>query len=389
VSKADWAGASVPVMWTSAQAADTGMAWQQVTAWQRTHDLLLHHEDRLRKCRDELTLAWPPSRSPAATAFVEYIDGLLKSIGRAKNEAVENHKALTGILTSLSATKADMAKLKAEWDRRETEDANMARNLPNDLFASGDNWRDSLNEKGRARMAQNDQEILEATRKMVQLTPAQAALIEGGDQFDPKEPVPARSPSGGDAALSTPQSWMRPPLVAAVPGVDQSVGAVGASLAAGGLKLGEPAGPLLPTGQPPGSGASAAGISGLAVPPAQSTARSARSMSTGGAGSPLPRTSSVGAGSSRLKPDSGTAPSRIGVARVGPVGGVIGGVGAHTGVGPMPIGSTGRSSGAAANPHEAPATLRWEVAQGCAPVIEPEPEIPVRLEPGVIGVDYA
>lgn len=144
MSKADWVGASVPAMWNSAQAADTGMAWQQVTAWQRTYELLSHHEDRLRKSRDELTLAWPPGRSPAATVFVEYIDGLLTSIGYAKSEAVENHKALAGVLTSLSATRADIDKLKAEWDKREAEDANMARNLPNDLFASGDNWRESL-----------------------------------------------------------------------------------------------------------------------------------------------------------------------------------------------------------------------------------------------------
>ena len=47
MSEADWAGASLPAMWNSAQAADTQMAWQQVQAWQRTHDLLLHHEGRL------------------------------------------------------------------------------------------------------------------------------------------------------------------------------------------------------------------------------------------------------------------------------------------------------------------------------------------------------
>ena len=40
MSEADWAAASVPVMWNSAQAADTQMAWQQVNAWQRTYDLL-------------------------------------------------------------------------------------------------------------------------------------------------------------------------------------------------------------------------------------------------------------------------------------------------------------------------------------------------------------
>src|SRR5688572_18727404 len=104
-------------MWKSAQAADTELAWQQLTAWQRTYELLAYHEDKLRVCRNELTYAWPPERSPAATAFVEYIDGLLISIQRAKYDAAANHGALSGVLSSLSATKADMAKLKAEWDK--------------------------------------------------------------------------------------------------------------------------------------------------------------------------------------------------------------------------------------------------------------------------------
>ncbi len=70
MSKGIWSMVDVPTMWVSAQAADTQMAWEQVGAWSRTHELLLFHESRLKTLQLELSAAWPPERSPAAYAFV-------------------------------------------------------------------------------------------------------------------------------------------------------------------------------------------------------------------------------------------------------------------------------------------------------------------------------
>ena len=392
MSKADWAGANLPTMWNSAQAADTQMAWQQVTAWQRTYDLLLHHEGRLKACRDELTYAWPPDRSPAATAFVEYIDGLLISIGRAKQDAVENHRALALVLTSLSATKSDMAKLKAEWDQHEAEDANMAANLPNDLFASGENWQETLNEKARVRMAQDDQEVFEAKQKMVDITPAMGEPIYAGEPFDPysRSTGPGASSNGSRSGTTGSSSWMYSPSIPPVPTSDPGAGLAGGAI---------PDTNRLPGQAPPGASGAGQGPSRNAVSAPPALAPVGRNLPTSSFGRDVavPGRTSVATGVGRVvgrrvpaSPTEGAIPREAGMARqprstrVGPVGGVINGMGTGSSA---PMTSMGRTSASNIEDREPMALLQWEVAEGGTPIIEPAPERPFELGPGVIGAD--
>ncbi len=48
---------------------DLSVAWNQVHAWQETHDLVGHHREVLQRARASLASAWPPERSPAAARF--------------------------------------------------------------------------------------------------------------------------------------------------------------------------------------------------------------------------------------------------------------------------------------------------------------------------------
>lgn len=397
MSKADWAGASLPAMWNSAQAADTQMAWNQVLAWQQTFELLLHHEGRLKACRDQLTYAWPPERSPAATAFVEYINGLLVAIGRAKEDAVENHRALAGVLTSLSATKSDMAKLKAEWDEQEAFDSNMARKLPNDMFASGDTWQEDLNQKARARMTQNDQEVFEATQKMVEMTPPNGDSIFVGVPFDPSSQRSNSDETGGSRSpiVGGSEGWVRPPEVASVGAVGDSsdpasaVVQVGADesdialpgLAGSGESFGRP-GQTAPTlSAPVDTGSNSP--SSFALP---TSVGKASGVGVGSRGATNSRRGPLSPTHSAIPPDS-VGKSRSGPIRIGPVGGVIES-GARPAIsGAMPIGSFGSVGGGVADSREPTPILQWEVSEGGAPVIEPATERLFQLEPGIIGVD--
>jgi hypothetical protein len=396
VSKADWAGVSVPAMWSSAQAADTETAWQQVSAWQRTYDLLLHHELRLEACRDELTFAWPPDRSPAATAFVEYIDGLLASIRRAKDEAVENHKALAGVLASLAATRADMDRLKAEWDKHEAEDATMARNLPNDLFASGENWRETLNERARTRMTRNDQEVLEARLKFVDLSPPFDGGLRGppGGPERPGQGGPTLDGTGATLANGPGHAWLMPPTVDPAPDVGGRLGLAGSAavppVGSGGSLIASPpgAGGGNPSQSPtpgipalvPSSGLGQARDAGMQRKPG-----SAPNSAIGGKGfvvRPIPSvTGAVGARGATG--EFGHETSR----RVNPVGGLVGHAYGSTGIGAAPVGglrSMGPDDGSRS---DAQRTLHWDVAEGVPGVIQPLDDPPFVLGPGVIGMD--
>ena len=176
MSEADWAATELPTMWISAQAADTQMAWDQVAAWVRTQELLLHHELRLRALRNELTALWPPSRSSAANAFIQYMDGLLVALENARASAGRNREGLKLLLESLGAAKKDMADLKAKWDKNEREDASRAQNLVNmSPHSAGQNWKQDLNSMAKARMVQNDREVLEASARLTNLPPAHGA----------------------------------------------------------------------------------------------------------------------------------------------------------------------------------------------------------------------
>jgi hypothetical protein len=382
-------------MWNSAQAADTQMAWQQVAAWQRTYDLLLHHEGRLKACRDELTYAWPPDRSPAATAFVEYIDGLLISIGRAKQDAVENHRALALVLTSLSATKSDMAKLKAEWEQHEAEDATMAKNLPNDLFASGENWQETLNEKARVRMAQNDQEVFEAKQQMVVPTTQNRIILDDAKPFPDGKGGPGVSgnSTNGNMSISagSGNQWMKPTVVQSVPDLD-SVSLAGNQAVA--LRPEVPAAPansvstaggIGPVPGPPVLPLSRQQTPGRAATPpfargAVQAAREGRNI--GGIGG-AHAVGSVGG----VRPSQSWEPNRQLGRRINPVGGVIGE--GHTGPGSaFPLGgSVGGSARSNGDNREVPRTLQWTSQVGVEPVIEPPLELPYELGPGVFGID--
>lgn len=366
-------------MWASAQAADTQTAWQQVNAWRRTHDLLLHHAGRLKACADELSYAWPPSRSPAAQAFIAHITTLREAILRASADAATNYTAIAGVLTSLSAAKADMSRLMQEWDGFQNSDtAEKALRSA----AGSPNSPEALNAKAQARMSQNDQEVLESFRQLQDLKPApETTSID-----DP----PGSGPKGGDFSQrgAAAQFFNKSPLVGvtvpAVDLVDASSAQVGL---AGSVTEQKPA--RVPDQVSPGSSSKpessmfsaspgVIGRSPVAHPPSNESGRLPRQnfSAVGGSG---------GSGTTMSPAPVGNAGR--GQGRVNPVGGVIEPGRPTTPMSAFPMAGGARGVAESERSRVTTPTMEWEVREGGPSVIEPGPVRPFELGPGVIGID--
>jgi hypothetical protein len=396
MSKSAWFGKSMPEMWLSAQAADTQMAWEHVTAWGRTHDLLEYHESRLRAARDALTAAWPPQRSPAATAFAEHIDGLLLMIGQSKSTAVENRTALAGVLASLRDTKNDIYQMVAEWEGYQATPVHSHRTavVPPSY---------QVTQKAQARMDRNDQEVFAAYRQLTEMPgPWDGQFDDGGVPFgNPGTNRDLGSDGGSSSANGSMQgavsgNSLLPRPVRPLSEIDAGVGLAGgvvppSASAAPSSAAGLTPVPLLPevsnqtgviVGRPTGVGPiPPGGTQGVGKRPGEGPSSKLLASDRSGGISGVPA-------ELRANPSPLNAGVRTGSGpRTNPIGGVIGGGGTSIGSAGMPIGGQ-RHSGASGRPEpDASLTLRWEVEEGGPPVIESVPERPFELGPGVIGVD--
>jgi hypothetical protein len=378
-------------MWTSAAAADTNMAWQQVSAWQRTYELLTYYATQLRIARNELTAVWPAEPGTAAASFVAYLDGLLLSIGNATEDAVANRQALTHVLSSLSTAKADMATLKTKWDEYEAEDRARAQNLSMVLpHSAGADWRYQLNELARDRMTRNDQEVFEATGQMA--TPVVYRPDYGGHHPSDGDGATPVAPPGDRAGTAV---WVSTPVVTPVSDLGSGADLAGVPAQSSAGHPGGGAGLIPPIGP---DGDPHVGSSGSdRVPPLVSIPVGGSRLPTADRGhltnpvrgsvSATPPGGVIGSrppGSSPQphEPPAGAAGGR----RVNPVGGVIDGHAGPGGVGgPVPYG--GGAAGRRRLSIDPEPTHIWTVEQGVPGVIEPAPERPHLPGPGVIGID--
>lgn len=405
---ASWQHADVPAMWESAQSADTPIAWRQVTGWQTTYELLDQHQLTLRRCRDELAIAWPPERSQAARSFLGYMDALLVSIDQAKADAASNQMALAQVLTSLSEAKRDLAELKKRWDEyADEEEAFRTNQVELVQLSGGPNWRANLNRIGRERMARADQEVFESSEKMVVPTPFSLPPYDNSRPFDIAAPVGDDadfSGSRGDGSDSShlfvglardsaskdgsPRS-ARPEIQSSGIGNLQMSGAIGSRSESSNY-------PVLAT-----SGAINAGLGRLEMgsidvgdPIRSSDSQSSPSILPG---SGLPIAPAVGA---RLIPGeinskTGDVFSRTGAnvdgdgattRRINPVGGVVGEAASRPMLSlPVAGSSSGRMS--QRDRAEVSTTYEWSLGRGVRPVLEPLPERSYSPGPGVFGID--
>ncbi|WP_203905218.1 hypothetical protein [Virgisporangium aliadipatigenens] len=399
-------------------------SWQQVTAWYKTLELLNFHEEQLRMARDELAERWPPDKSPAAAAFVAYMDRLIDQLNKAEDDAATNHRALGLLLQSLAHLKTDMAALNAKYEEYEEEQANRNKNLVNYAeHSGGTTWREELNTRGRQRMAQADQEVFEASRQMtvpqpspkLEASPAVNTFHQEGGADTTAPAAPQHNSSGFPTAV-----------VPAPHEVDVSLGAQHPHLIAtpddppADLAGGPETGAETPVTPMPSSGGGTPGnrisaptpVPGW-IPPAAGPTRINPPGGVIGSVRNPPATSHSSVPASGVPSGRAGGPHTSGARRVSPVGGVIGEtrspIGPATANGPVrtgnhaaqspprttnPGGPTGTGVGRAQRRRHGPerpgdpeAYRLWPVAEGVPPVIESRPEPYHDPGPGVIGID--
>src|SRR5258706_3846421 len=83
--------------------------YHQITAWGQTYELLWKHASVLKHCTEELAAKWPPDQSPAARAFIDYINMLVANMDSVGRAAIQNSLALMDIVETLNTAKAKVA----------------------------------------------------------------------------------------------------------------------------------------------------------------------------------------------------------------------------------------------------------------------------------------
>ncbi|MFC7527933.1 hypothetical protein [Actinoplanes sp. GCM10030250] len=392
-----WHNLHVGEMWSMIETHD-GVAHQQlISGWRRSFELVLQHLSSVQRYRDNLAAAWPPSRSPAAAAYMERLDVLIASLRGTYEAAVENHRALSGATGALNSARREMEPIQREWAANEVRLAEFraemrlhhlvggkARGIPpRSPIPTG--RQAHLEERARRVMSSLSAELATAQVSLVtpELYKVPRSTDIGNRRFSaPAFPLSQTAPSFASDA----RSGGDPPQERA--GARNSSGA-------GRATTGFSPGPALsgvssPTAiTPPGQSAPAVELPGMgSLPPG------------GVLGVPERRSPALAPGTSRLNappspvaesplgnlippsgavigaiPAAGTSLNSRAPLRVNPVGGIIGQ--------PPPIAHPSRRS---------PGTHRglerdthWDVAGGTDPVIEPPRER--KIDPGpVIGI---
>ena len=112
-----WSAKDVPAMWAAIANQDTEPHYQVVGGWSKTADLTLAHLAQVRVYRDNLASVWPPSKSPAAAAYIARLDKLMADLQATHDAASANYTAFSTVTLTLSLARQ---KLQALYNKYES-----------------------------------------------------------------------------------------------------------------------------------------------------------------------------------------------------------------------------------------------------------------------------
>jgi hypothetical protein len=420
-----WASYSLPELVGFLAYENDDLSWAQASTWQKTSELLDYYQVELKQKRDELAARWPPERSPAAKVFIDFVDGMLRSMEQTSAEAYETSRGVAGITGALAEAKNTIDDLHRRWREYENREKSPLVSFV-DAFPGGSSltgvpsdWKRQLKAEATEVMYAADAAVLAYTGQIKVPT-----LFEPPVDRDPGTELPVGDGGSGSAA-SPGKGSSRVPVIPIPPPVpeeptlaggfapDRSGTAPPAPAPARPYFMDTPAGRALPPGGlippdalPPlgwaGPGPTVPGQRPVRGPEVPTGTPPERAGMPGRAGMPVPGEPGqrgglpmAPMGGIASRPSSATGPGTAAGRRVNPVGGVIGGRGGesfrmasgHTvTIGPRPTDqhhANRRAGPAVFDPHNP-----WAVAEGVLPVIEPAPEPRYHDPgPGVIGID--
>lgn len=115
----DWNSKDVRFMWAAIANQETDSHFDVVQGWSRTADLTLAHLGQVQKYRDNLASVWPPSKSPAAAAYIERLDKLLADLQATHDAAAANHTAFATVTQTLNSARLKLKPLLEQYEANE------------------------------------------------------------------------------------------------------------------------------------------------------------------------------------------------------------------------------------------------------------------------------
>jgi hypothetical protein len=412
----NWAAYDVPTLWKMLQNEDPFKTSQHASAWRMTYELLSTHMAELQRCRDDLAAKWSAASSPAAAAFLNYVDNMLASMKTTGDAAVTTYDGVNGINGALITAKAEIGKLHEQWQKYQHEEDTSFSIAGWQPFADRpDNWKEQLKAEAAKHMNKADTAVFESSAK---LTPPPQYEPKGNWEQRQDFPADGSGPGSGGTSAQGERGWAQPPFipapVAVPPPAATPTPAATTPIGPGAVLSGGVVAPVAPTpGITPTPVAPTPPLSGPALPPGGLIGQRPK---------PFPGESSVGRGSSGAAARAGGAgvgsesagprgrpalapggviggepissrPAASVMRRVNPVGGVIGEqpVGATAASGRQPVGVAGQR-GAGRRRDESDQHFDpdnpWAIEEGVPGVLKPHAEA-TRHDAGlgVIGID--
>ncbi|GAA1823233.1 hypothetical protein HC028_15690 [Planosporangium flavigriseum] len=230
----NWAAYDVPTLWKMLQNEDPLKTSEHIAAWRMTYELLTTHMAELQRCRDELAAKWSAASSPAAAAFLNYVDNMLASMKATGDAAVSTYDGLSGINGALIRAKAEIGKLHEQWQKYQHEEDTSLSIFGWQPFAdTPDNWKEQLKVQAARQMSEADVAVFQSSAK---LTPPEV-YDPGVQKTDSTEFQPDSSTSSGGTSAYSGGSWAQTPFIPAPVAVPPPA----------------PSAPVAPTPTPPGS----------------------------------------------------------------------------------------------------------------------------------------
>ncbi|WP_199510571.1 hypothetical protein [Nucisporomicrobium flavum] len=402
----DWNSKDVRYMWQAIADQETDKHFDVVAGWRQTADLTITHLGQVQMYRDNLASVWPPSKSPAAAAYLERLDKLIADLQATHDAASANYTAFSTVALTLSLARN---KLKPLYDQYEANrNANLAWQAEQDakpvdpteppkisLPPVSSTQQEQLNNQARVIMFDLSSTLISgqsALQKPKPYNPARIAKDESGGDHDgsssgsgfaapPVIPPPGGAETQSSSSSSRPSSSHgvahAPSAITPVPSGHMGpghigTGGVGTGPILGGVATSPVATPptsLVPStvSPAPAPTTSVGAIPGVIAPNTTSGPRSPVGSASGGgrlpegamrvgSGIPTGRAAMPSGGVIGATPGSGTIGQipattqgrrALGGGRVNPVGGVIG----QEGAGANRVRSAGRPIGSTSASH--------------------------------------
>ncbi|GAB7050058.1 hypothetical protein [Catenuloplanes indicus] len=195
---ADWTGTpwhtrDIPSMWATVAHHTPDAYATHLAGWRRTTELLSTHVARMRTYRDNLAIAWPPTRSPAAAVYLSRFDTDIANAQATLNASIANYTAYAAAMHILSDAQTALrpladeyaANTAAESSRQQMASASNSRAAATTFLATQDTEKRQaeLTRIARSIMYRASQELIEATAAL-QIAPP---YHETGSYFAPRD----------------------------------------------------------------------------------------------------------------------------------------------------------------------------------------------------------